>query len=48
MQPSQNITLPTHLGLPTNGILLLYNQFPRCYEDIYQMTLQLPKIGMAR
>jgi glycosidase len=33
------------LGLPANGILRIYNQFPRCYIDINQMTLQLPSIA---
>ena len=37
-------TLPLGL-LIVNGILRLYDQFPRCYEDIYQMTLQLPEIA---
>jgi tetratricopeptide (TPR) repeat protein len=42
----QSTTLPSQqLDLPANGILRLYNQFPRCYEDIYQMALQLPEIA---
>ena len=33
------------LGMPSNGILRLYDQFPRCYRDINEMTEQLPEIA---
>jgi alpha-amylase len=33
-------------GIPLNGQLRLYNQFPRCYQNIDQMTLQLPQIAI--
>lgn len=33
------------LGLPPNRILRIYNQFPRCYVDINEMTSQLPHIA---
>jgi hypothetical protein len=37
--------MPKELGLPTNGVLRLYNQFPRCYANIHEMTAQLPDIA---
>jgi alpha-amylase len=46
----QSSSLPTKphsqaLGLPANGILRIYNQFPRCYRDINEMASQLPSIA---
>lgn len=47
MKPNNPSTTKNNpaLGLPANGILRIYNQFPRCYTDINQMTLQLPYIA---
>jgi len=44
-ESKQEVSHQGTLGLPSNGILRIYNQFPRCYANIDQMTEQLPLIA---